>query len=477
MTLNLRGILRATFGVGTVVGMFMLIVPLVDLIYDDTISFSFLFSGLVLIVIGYLLSRMKTQSLTSFEAAVVAVISWIMMSVISAIDMCIETKYAFIDTLFESVSGFTGTGFSVFVLKNMKYSIILWRSLMQWIGELGFTVFAILILPYFYYVAREVYGVERPVKIEITFYKTAIRLLIIYGSLTFIGAVAYIITGMSGFEAINHIMTTIATGGMSIYDQGYQLIFLRAPFTYIPMVIFMILGGMNFQDLNNLVTGKFKELLKSEEFMFYLIMLMILSSLVYLSYLFVDNIKTDNVIPFALFNTISGYTTTGFNLGLISKLRDTTKILLVISMFIGGMSFSTAGGIKTFRLLLFLKKIKHYAQSIVLPSSVIKPVKFDEKTVSEAEFSQVLFIIIMHALMIIIGALIVSAYGNNFTDSLFEATSAASNVGLSSGIVSMTDPFTVKITLIILMILGRLEYLPLFLALSLMFREKIIKRK
>ncbi len=472
MALNLRGILRAIFGVGTVVGIFMLIVPLVDLIYGDMISFSFLISGLILILTGYLLSRMKTQPLTSFEAATVAVVSWITMSVISAVNMSFETKYTFVDTLFESVSGFTGTGFTVFELKNMKPSIILWRSLMQWTGELGFTVFAILVLPYFYYIAREVYGVERPVKIEVTFYKTAVRLLIIYGSLTFVGTVLYMITGMSVFEAINHIMTTIATGGMSTYDDGYQLIFFRAPFTYIPMITFMILGGMNFQDLNNLVTGKFKELLKSEEFIFYLMMLTILSLFVYLSYLFIDKAPL-----FSLFNSISGYTTTGFNLGLISKLRDTTKILLVMTMFIGGMSFSTAGGIKTFRLLLLLKKIKHYAQSIVLPSSVIKPVKFDEKTVSEAEFSQVLFIIIIHALMITIGALIISVYGYNFTDSLFEATSAASNVGLSSGIVSVTDPFTVKITLIILMILGRLEYLPLFLVLSLIFREKIVKRK
>ncbi|MGB9729709.1 MAG: TrkH family potassium uptake protein [Thermoprotei archaeon] len=476
MTLNLRGILRAIFGVGTVVGIFMLIVPLVDLIYGNMISFSFLISGLILILIGYLLSRMKTQPLTSFEAAIVAVTSWIIMSIISAINMSFETKYTFVDTLFESVSGFTGTGFTVFELKNMKPSIILWRSLMQWTGELGFTVFAILILPYFYYIAREVYGVERPVKIEVTFYKTAVRLLIIYGSLTFMGTILYMITGMSAFEAINHIMTTIATGGMSTYDNGYQLIFFRAPFTYIPMITFMILGGMNFQDLNNLVTGKFKELLKSEEFIFYLIMLTILSLFVYLSYLFIDK-EIDNTLLFSLFNSISGYTTTGFNLGLISKLIDTTKIFLVMTMFIGGMSFSTAGGIKTFRLLLFLKKIKHYAQSIVLPSSVIKPVKFDEKTVSEAEFSQVLFIIIMHALMITIGALIISVYGYNFTDSLFEATSAASNVGLSSGIVSVTDPLIVKITLIILMILGRLEYLPLFLALSLIFREKIVKRK
>lgn len=474
MPLNLRGMIKAIFGVCSVIGSIMLIIPLVDLLYNDKISVSFIVSGVLLILVGYATSKIKTEPLTSFEAATVAVISWIIVSLISALNLSIETHFSFIDSFFESVSGFTGTGFTVFELKAMKPSILLWRSIMQWTGELGFTVFAILIIPYFYYIARTSYWIERPLKIESTFYKTAIRLLIIYGSLTLIGSISFMITGMTPFEAINHIMTTIATGGMSIYDEGYQVIFLRAPLTYVAVIIFMILGGMNFQDLNNLLTGKFKELIKSEELIYYLTILLIMSFLIYISYLLIDGIKS-NALTFALFNTISGYTTTGFNLGIISKLRDTTKMLLIISMFIGGMSFSTAGGIKVFRLVLLIKKIKHYVQSLVLPQSVIKPVKFDEKLVSETDFSQAFLIIIIHAFIITVGAIVISAYGYNFIDALFEATSAASCVGLSAGIVSMFAPFGVKIILIVLMILGRLEHLPLFLGLSLIVKKRVVK--
>jgi len=474
MPLNLRGMIKAIFGVCSVIGFIMLIVPLIDLLYNDKISISFIISGALLILVGYVISKIKTEPLTSFEAATVAVISWVIVSLISALNLSIETHFSFIDSFFESVSGFTGTGFTVFELKDVKPSILLWRSIMQWTGELGFTVFAILIIPYFYYVARASYWVERPLKIEGTFYKTAVRLLIIYGSLTLVGSISFMVTGMTPFEAINHIMTTIATGGMSIYDGGYQVIFSRAPLTYIAVIIFMILGRMNFQDLNNLLTGKFRELMKSEELVYYLIILLVMSFLVYTSYLLIDGIK-NNTLTFALFNTISGYTTTGFNLGVISKLRDTTKMLLIISMFIGGMSFSTAGGIKVFRLVLLIKKIKHYVQSLVLPQSIIKPVKFDEKPVSETDFSQAFLIIIIHAFTITAGAIVISAYGYNFIDALFEATSAASCVGLSAGIVSMFAPFGVKITLIILMILGRLEHLPLFLGLSLVVRRRVIK--
>ncbi len=474
MTLNLSGIVKSILGICAVIGLLMLIVPLVDFLYNDKISISFFISGLFLILAGYATSRVKTQSLTSFEAAIVAVISWIVISLISALNLSIETGATLLDSFFESVSGFTGTGFTVFKLEGMKPSILLWRSIMQWTGELGFTVFAIIIIPYFYYIARSSYWIERPLKIESTFYKTAIRLLIIYGSLTLVGSISYMMTGMTPFEAVTHIMTTISTGGMSIYDAGYQVIFLRAPLTYIAVTVFMILGGMNFQDLNNLLTGKFRELQKSEELIFYLATLLIISFLVYVSYSLIDGIKS-NALTLALFNTISGYTTTGFNLGSLSKLKDTTKILLFVSMFIGGMSFSTAGGIKIFRLVLLIKKIKHYIQSMVLPQSVIKPVKFDEKPVTDADFSQAFLIIIMHALIIMIGAIIISAYGYSFTDSLFEATSAASCVGLSVGVVSMLAPLGVKITLIILMILGRLEYLPLFLGLSFIVRKRIVK--
>ncbi len=482
-TTRLLVIFRAIFSIGALVGVSMLVVPIVDFIYNEPISFSFLISGAILISIGYFLYRLKLPPPTLFEVAIIASTLWIILPFISTINLLIETDCAFIDAFFESISGFTTAGFTVFELSKMKHSILLWRSIMEWLGGVGFVIFAILIFPRFYTIARELYSLEvtkasptleRILKFETTFYKTAIRILTIYGSLTFLAAIFYIAAGMTVFEAVNHALTTISTGGMSTYNQGFSSVLLYAPLAYIPAIAFMIIGGMNFANLNELITGKFKKILRSEELFLYITLLLFFLLLISLSSFFIEN---NNALLPPIFNAISALSTTGYHLGSISEFKDTTKVLLIIMMFIGGMSFSTAGGIKIFRILLILKKIKQYAQSIVLPPSVIKPIRIGGITISDAEVSQAFLLIILHIFTITIGAMIISMHGYSFIDSLFEATSVSSIIGLSTGIVSITSPMGIKILAIVLMLLGRLEYLQIFLILSVLFRKRIVKRR
>jgi len=473
--LNLRGIAKAYLGVLTILGLLMILVPLVDVIYGESISVWFLVAGEALVFIGLLASKIKAPPLTTIEALLVAALCWISVSLIGAAVLTLQTGLPFIDTLFESVSGFTGTGFTVFVLTGMKHSIIFWRCLMQWAGELGFVVFAMVLIPYFYGVAKNLYGVERPVKIEASFYRTAAQLLVIYVVLTLIGTVTYVASGMSFFDAVCHMMTTIATGGMSTYDDGYFHIFVKAPLTYVPVFIFMVLGGMNLYDLYNLTTGRFKALLKSEELRCYIASLLIISSMVFVSYVFVD--KVHNVwqaLMASFFNNVSGMTTTGFSIGSIAQLSDTTKTIITVGMVIGGMSFSTAGGIKSFRLLLVLKKFKNMVESLIAPSAIVRPIAVGGRVVSENDISHAMLFIIIHIATVTTGAILISAQGYTITDSLFEAASAASCVGLSVGIVAPTAPAGVKLTIITLMILGRLEYLHLIFLASLIFGKKIL---
>ena len=473
--MNLRGIAKAYLGILTILGLLMILVPLVDVIYGEPVSIWFLVVGEALVLTGLLASKIKAPPLTSLEALLVAAIGWVSVSFIGAAVLKLQTGLPFIDTLFESVSGFTGTGFTVFYLSGMKHSIIFWRCLMQWAGELGFVVFAMVLIPYFYGVAKNLYGVERPVKIEASFYRTAAQLLTIYVVLTLAGSVTYVAAGMNFFDAICHMMTTIATGGMSTYDDGYQHIFFRAPLTYVPVFIFMILGGMNLYDLYNLTTGRFKALLKSEELKCYLASLVIISSLVFVSYVLVDKVH-DLWYAFiaSFFNNVSGMTTTGFSIGSLAELSDTTKALITIGMVIGGMSFSTAGGIKSFRLLLILKKFKNNIESLVAPPTAVKPIAVGGRVVNESDISHAMLFILLHIAAIMAGAILISSYGYTLTDSLFEAASAASCVGLSVGIVTPTAPAGVKLTIMTLMILGRLEYLHLIFLASLIFGKKIL---
>jgi len=469
-------ILKAVGSLLFVLGVLMLTVPLIDIAYGEPFSKYFFLAGLLNIGLGLLSSLIEGTSLSTLEALVTAGLGWVIIPVDAAFPLMLELRIRYIDALFESVSGFTGTGFTVLTPSTLKHSILFWRSLMQWTGELGFVVFAMVLIPYFYSLARTLYGVERPLKIESTFYRTALRLIAIYLVLTLLGTFFYVITGMSFFDAINQVMTTVATGGMSTYDSGYNYIFKYHPLTYYPVIVFMILGGMNFLDLHKLFTGRIGELMKSEELKYYIYSLIIISSATSISYYTVENVH-DIVksVELGFFNTISGMTTTGFNIGSISALSGTTKAIITLGMFIGAMTFSTAGGIKSFRLMLIMKKIKHYTQSLVSPSSMVREISVAGRKVSEADISAALLFFVFHASAIFLSAIIVSGTGFSFINSLFETTSAASCVGLSAGVISAHAPDLTKAIIIADMLLGRIEYLHVLLLFALIFGKRTIK--
>ncbi|RLG89064.1 MAG: TrkH family potassium uptake protein [Thermoprotei archaeon] len=466
--------IKAYLGILAILGLLMLVVPLVDTLYDEPISISFLLLGELLLALGLVARSIESKPLTTLEALIVGVGSWISIPLISAIALSYETGTSYIDSAFESISGFTGTGFTVFYPSQLKHSLILWRSLMQWSGELGFVVFAMVFIPYFYDVAKRLYGIERPIKIEASFYRTASRLLIVYVILTSGGILAYYIAGMNIFESINYVMTTIATGGMATYDEGYNVIFNRVPLTIIPVTILMIIGGMNFYDIYNLLTGRIKDLAKSEELRYYLFVITSIPLMTVLAYVFVEGYPLMFSVIAGLFNSISGITTTGFSIGSLSTLSDTTKAIFVIGMYIGGMTFSTAGGIKALRLMILFKKFKNIASSLILPNYAVHKTSVRKSILKETDVTNALFISIIHAFMVFSSALLISAFGYSFIDSLFEATSAASCVGLSVGVIEPSSPAMVKVILMILMISGRLEYIPLLLLVSLMVSRRAL---
>lgn len=466
--MSLRNVLFNLSGLLVIVGFLMLLVPLTDLLVGDELSYSFIVFGATLVVIGYA-SFKKAQSLTVVESLLVASLAWLIIPTLSALVLMIEIKVAFVDALFESMSGFTGTGFTVLTPSTLKKSILMWRALMQWTGELGIVVFAIIVIPYFYETARAVYGLERPIRIGANMYETAKRLILVYVILTLLGFVSYVVTGLTPFDALTHIMTTIATGGMSTYNEGYDVIYLHSPSSVIPFIIFMILGAFNFVILYNLVTGNFREVLKSEELRYFIFILVILSVATGFAYYILEG--RDFLSGF--FNQVSGMTTTGFNIGSLKNLSNFSKSLLVLGMFFGGMTFSTAGGVKTLRLIMFFKKLSIYTEKVALPPSVIKKVVIQNQTVSDDEMSISFMLIILYAMSAFIISSLITMFSSeySFIDALFETVSALSCVGLSVEVVAPGAPLAVKVLLILAMYVGRLEFTPL-LVLRVIARRK-----
>ncbi|MEM3141697.1 MAG: potassium transporter TrkG, partial [Zestosphaera sp.] len=425
--------------------------------------------GVALVIIGYM-SFKKAQSLTVIESLLVASLAWLIIPALSALILMIEVKIDFIDAFFESMSGFTGTGFTVLNPSTLKKSILMWRALMQWSGELGIVVFAMIVIPYFYETARAVYGLERPIRIGMNMYETAKRLILVYVTLTLVGFVSYVLSGLTPFDALTHIMTTIATGGMSTYSEGYNAIYAGSPNSITPFIVFMILGAFNFVVLYNLVTGNFREVLKSEELRYFIFILIILSVITGATYYVLE--ERDFLSGF--FNQVSGMSTTGFNIGSLKSLRDFTKSLLILGMFFGGMTFSTAGGIKTLRLIMLLKKLNIYTEKIVLPPSVVKRVVIQGQSVSDDEVSISFMLIVLYAVFAFVISSLITLFSSEylFIDTLFETVSALSCVGLSVEVITPTAPPAAKILLILAMYVGRLEFTPLLVLRSLAARRK-----
>ncbi|WP_440059093.1 TrkH family potassium uptake protein [Thermogladius sp. 4427co] len=341
-----------------IVGLLMLTVPIVDIVFSEDVSTYFLAIGLVSIAVGapIVLASGRIVKKESFVGALIGYsIAWVLVIAVSAIPLSLEIKIPYLDSIFETVSGFTGTGLTVLVgLDNIRKGILFWRALMQWSGELGFAVFAMVVIPYFWRYGVLLYNVERPVKIYGSLQKTARRLLGLYIFYTLVGTVALYYTGAGLFDALTHTMTAIATGGMSNYDKGYMVIYSKAPLTVYPLIAIMFLGGASFISLNDLFEFRFKDLWRNEEFRLYAWFTLILSLLVSALYIF-HGFPFSQAFIYGFFNTVSGITTTGFNLGDMGSLPSSMKTLLIAGMFVGGMTFSTAGGLKIGRLLLILK--------------------------------------------------------------------------------------------------------------------------
>ncbi|MEM4823437.1 MAG: potassium transporter TrkG, partial [Zestosphaera sp.] len=275
---------------------------------------------------------------------------------------------------------------------------------------------------------------------------------------------------LTPFDALTHIMTTIATGGMSTYSEGYNAIYAGSPNSITPFIVFMILGAFNFVVLYNLVTGNFREVLKSEELRYFICILIILSVITGATYYVLE--ERDFLSGF--FNQVSGMSTTGFNIGSLKSLRDFTKSLLILGMFFGGMTFSTAGGIKTLRLIMLLKKLNTYTEKIVLPPSVVKRVVIQGQSVGDDEVSISFMLIVLYAVFAFVISSLVTLFSSEylFIDTLFETVSALSCVGLSVEVITPTAPPAVKILLILAMYVGRLEFTPLLVLRSLAARRK-----
>ncbi len=433
----------------------------------------FLVYAAVSAIITYCFRKIVVE--TVIQAILIVLISWLVLPILSAIAYSYSIGMSFIDALFESMSGLTGTGLTVIQKPELMPLIIrVWRGVTQWVGELGIVVFSGSLLPFLHRIIRGIYMVERGQRVAPTIIATVRRLLIIYSLYTVIGIALFALFGMPIGDAIIHSMTAIATGGMSTSSKSIGLwITSQGRIVnwglYIASIIIMILGAFNFVDHDLMFKGRFRELLRSTEFRWFFIFLGFFSFLA-LTPLIVSK-SGDAAIVF--YHLVSGYTTTGFQLADIAKIQDYEKYVLILAMIVGGATFSTAGGIKIKRAAIIVKTVIWEAGRLFIPPARIVPRRIGREQLSDHDILSVFSFTALYMVTLAIVTAIIMTQGYSFVDSLFEASSALSCVGLSVGIASANASPIVKAILIAAMYLGRLEFTPLYLLIGLVYRRRV----
>ncbi|ALL00234.1 Trk-type K+ transport system, membrane component [Pyrodictium delaneyi] len=409
-----------------------------------------------------------SRSLSKEETLILVGFSWLTTPLLSAIPVSYALGVPLIDAWFESVSGFTTTGLSVFngavdpdynvyipSVEELPLSILWWRAVTEWLGGFGIVVM--------FYVFARLGGLPahlvgfaegRFERLEPSIAKSIQALMALYLFLTITGAILLYIAGMTPADAVYHSMTGIATGGFSTHSESVG--FYNSVIVEAAAIIVMALGAANFADLYALVKGiprRFSREIES------FIAVALLSIFVGTAILYITGWTLYHPLREAAFDVVTALSGTGFGISDLSKAPEAWKAFLVPLMLIGGSAFSTTGGIKQYRLMVLAKNIVWMVTETVYGTGRITVRRVGGYAITESELRRVMTIVTLFTLTHMGGtlALMLLIPGCSLADAAFEAASALGTVGLSVGITSAAATWQVKAVLMVLMTLGRLE--------------------
>lgn len=435
---------------------------------DDMLAF--LLSLILTSGCGFLflaMGRKSENTLSRRDAYVVVTAAWVIFSLFGMFPFLIHGSITNLtDAYFETMSGFTTTGASIIDdLERLPHGILFWRSLMQWIGGLGIVFFTIAILPSLVGGSVKVFAAEATGPIRAKMHPrlttNAKWIWSIYLLLTLCCGLAFWLAGMDWFQATNYSMTTTATGGFSIHNEGL-LFFHSATVDYIS-ILFQFLSGINFTLLYMVaVKMKFSALFKNSEFKFY-ISIVILATL-WIMYLLFTRMGYDLELAFrnALFQVVSFMTTTGMFNDEVGQWPHMTWIILGVVMYLGACAGSTSGGFKCVRSVMILKVLRNNFRQILHPNAVL-PVKINGQNIQQSKLVSLLAFFALTILMVLFTVTVMIVAGIDNTNAVTIALSCVSNVGpsLSNQVGPAISwamlPIYIKWTLCLLMLMGRLE--------------------
>lgn len=460
--INLLGLLMALNG-----GFMLLALPF-SFYYHEEWSPIF-YAALLSIVVGlsiWFVSRgYDIKELRKREGYLIVTLGWLCMSFSGTLPYVLSGAIPdFSDAFFETISGYTTTGATILVdIEALPKGLLFWRSLTHWIGGMGIIVLTIAILPLLGIGGMQLFVAEAPGpthdKLHPRITETAKRLWYVYFFLTIAETVLLMLGGMSFFDAINHAMSTIATGGFS--TKNASITYYDSPFIEYVIMLFMFVAGTNFTLLYFFFKGRFEKIFSNEEFKAYLGTVLVVGLVVAVCIHIFTEFGIERSFRDALFQVISIVTTTGFITADYTVWSPFTTLLFFLLLFTGASAGSTSGGVKIVRHLILVKNSILELKRQIHPSAVI-PVRYNDRAVSDTITYNVAAFILIYLTVFSFGSLVMTLIGLDFMTAIGAVATTLGNVGPGLGTVGPVDNFS-QITgvgkwfLSFLMLLGRLE--------------------
>ncbi|MGS7251882.1 TrkH family potassium uptake protein [Pseudomonas anuradhapurensis] len=461
--------------IGFIIGIFLITlavsmaVPMTTLvIFERTADMpSFLWSSLITFIAGLALvvqGRPEHVHLRPRDMYLLTVSSWLVVCVFAALPFLLTQHISYTDAFFESMSGITATGATVLSgLDSMSPGILMWRSMLHWLGGIGFIAMAVAILPLLRIGGMRLFQTEssdRSEKVMPRSHMVAKSIVGVYVGFSVLAALAFWWAGMSPFDAINHAMSAISTGGFSTSDQS--LAKWDIPAVHWVAVVVMIMGSLPFTLYVATLRGNRKALLRDQQVQGLLGMLVTTWLVLGTWYWATTQLHWLDALRHVALNVTSVVTTTGFALGDYSLWGNFSLMLFFYLGFVGGCSGSTAGGIKIFRFQVAYILLKASLNQLIHPRAVIKQ-KYNGHRLDEEIVRSILTFSFFFAITICVMALLLSLLGVDWMTALTGAAGTVSGVGPGLGEVIGPSgnyaslPDAAKWILASGMLLGRLE--------------------
>ena len=470
--MNYRLIVRLLGAILLLEALTMLPALVIAMVYGEGDAMALMVSMVITAVFALptqLFFRPEEKNLRAREGFVIVALAWVLLSAFGALPFVFSGVLPnYIDALFETVSGFTTTGSTVLeVFEGQPHGIMFWRSFTHWIGGMGVLVLTLALLAQVIGRASHLMRAESPgpefSKILPKTGNTAKTLYLIYGALTVLEFALLMLAGLSPYDAAIHAMGTAGTGGFSNY--GASVGGLNNPAVEVIITVFMIIFSVNFALFYRTLTGHLRESLRSEELHWFLaifgIAALAITLIILPQYGSFGTALRYGCFQVATIMSTTGYATADFNLW-----PEAAKMILFLLMFVGACAGSTAGGIKVVRVALLVKQGLREVRRTFQPRRV-SVVRFEGRGVEQSMLSQIAVFFFVYIALVLAGSLILSLSGPyGFETNFTAALTCMSNVGPGFAAVGPMGNFAGynalgKITLILLMLAGRLEIFPI----------------